>query len=140
MVWAFEPTRETGRLARWEPPIDVYAPCALGGALDDEVVAILSARIVCGAANNQLAHEGIEKQLENRGVLYAPGTQTVDVSLSRWFPIWKVRLQFRAEIFNWLNHPEWSGPSTDWRSSNFGQVTGKSSNTREMQFSARISF
>jgi valine dehydrogenase (NAD+) len=52
--------------------LDVYAPCALGGALTDEVVAVLSARIVCGAANNQLAHEGIEKQLEDRGVLYAP--------------------------------------------------------------------
>ena len=32
----------------------------------------LSARVVCGAANNQLAHEGIEKQLQDRGVLYAP--------------------------------------------------------------------
>ncbi len=52
--------------------LDVYAPCALGGALTDDVVAVLSARIVCGAANNQLAHEGIEKQLEDRGVLYAP--------------------------------------------------------------------
>src|SRR3954469_13034184 len=34
--------------------LDVYAPCALGGALSDEVVAVLSARVVCGAANNQL--------------------------------------------------------------------------------------
>src|SRR5215218_6876918 len=53
-------------------PLDVYAPCALGGALTDEVVEVLSARIVCGAANNQLAHPGIEKMLEERGVLYAP--------------------------------------------------------------------
>jgi valine dehydrogenase (NAD+) len=52
--------------------LDVYAPCALGGALDDSVVATLSAKIVCGAANNQLAHDGIEKQLQDRGVLYAP--------------------------------------------------------------------
>ena len=52
--------------------LDVYAPCALGGALTDEVVETLSARIVCGAANNQLAHDGIEKQLQDRGVLYAP--------------------------------------------------------------------
>jgi valine dehydrogenase (NAD+) len=52
--------------------MDVYAPCALGGALSDEVVAAMQARIVCGAANNQLAHPGIEKQLEERGVLYAP--------------------------------------------------------------------
>ena len=50
----------------------MYAPCALGGALDDEVVATLSAKIVCGAANNQLAHEGIEKTLQDRGILYAP--------------------------------------------------------------------
>jgi valine dehydrogenase (NAD+) len=52
--------------------LDVYAPCALGGALTDEVVDQLSARIVCGAANNQLAHPGIEKALEDRGILYAP--------------------------------------------------------------------
>jgi valine dehydrogenase (NAD+) len=52
--------------------LDVYAPCALGGALDDDVVETLSARIVCGAANNQLAHPGIEKRLEERGILYAP--------------------------------------------------------------------
>ena len=52
--------------------LDVYAPCALGGALTDEVVETLSAAIVCGAANNQLAHAGVEKQLEERGILYAP--------------------------------------------------------------------
>jgi valine dehydrogenase (NAD+) len=52
--------------------LDVYAPCALGGALTDEVVETLSARIVCGGANNQLAHPGIEKTLEDRGIIYAP--------------------------------------------------------------------
>jgi valine dehydrogenase (NAD+) len=52
--------------------LDVYAPCALGDALTDEVVEALSARVVCGAANNQLAHPGVEKQLEDRGILYAP--------------------------------------------------------------------
>jgi valine dehydrogenase (NAD+) len=53
-------------------PLDVYAPCALGGALDDATVATLSARVVCGAANNQLAHPGVEKQLADRGICYAP--------------------------------------------------------------------
>ena len=52
--------------------LDVYAPCALGGALTDDVVDVLQAKIVCGAANNQLAHPGIEKALDERGVLYAP--------------------------------------------------------------------
>ncbi len=53
-------------------PLDIYAPCALGGALNDESIEVLTAKIVCGAANNQLAHEGIEKQLEERGITYAP--------------------------------------------------------------------
>ncbi|HVA60764.1 MAG TPA: Glu/Leu/Phe/Val dehydrogenase dimerization domain-containing protein [Mycobacteriales bacterium] len=55
-----------------DEPVDVYSPCALGGALDDDTVPRLAARVVCGAANNQLAHAGIEKLLEERGVLYAP--------------------------------------------------------------------
>lgn len=61
---------DTDALVRAE--IDVYAPCALGGALTDEVVEVLQAAIVCGAANNQLDHPGIEKALADRGVLYAP--------------------------------------------------------------------
>ncbi|NGM12773.1 Glu/Leu/Phe/Val dehydrogenase [Verrucosispora sp. WMMA2044] len=52
--------------------IDVYAPCALGGALDDDTVAALRAKVVAGAANNQLAHSGVEKLLADRGILYAP--------------------------------------------------------------------
>jgi valine dehydrogenase (NAD+) len=52
--------------------LDVYAPCALGGELDDDTVMALRAGIVCGGANNQLAHPGIEKLLADRGILYAP--------------------------------------------------------------------
>jgi valine dehydrogenase (NAD+) len=52
--------------------LDVYAPCALGGALDDDVVTVLSAKVVCGAANNQLAHAGMDKILSDAGILYAP--------------------------------------------------------------------
>ncbi|MPZ64917.1 MAG: valine dehydrogenase [Pseudonocardiaceae bacterium] len=53
-------------------PLDIYAPCALGGALDDTTVAALRASVVCGGANNQLDHPGVEKMLEERGILYAP--------------------------------------------------------------------
>nr|ACJ24846.1 valine dehydrogenase (NADP+)-like protein [Streptomyces pactum] len=52
--------------------LDVYAPCALGGALNDDTVPALTAKVVCGAANNQLAHPGVEKDLADRGILYAP--------------------------------------------------------------------
>ncbi|MGV9423986.1 Leu/Phe/Val dehydrogenase [Streptomyces sp. NPDC003656] len=52
--------------------LDIYAPCALGGALDDLTVPVLTAKVVCGAANNQLAHPGVEKDIADRGILYAP--------------------------------------------------------------------
>ena len=62
---------DTGELIRTEG-LDIYAPCALGGALDDDTVPVLTAKVVCGAANNQLAHPGVEKDLADRGILYAP--------------------------------------------------------------------
>ena len=52
--------------------IDIYSPCALGGAVNDETLELLHARIVCGGANNQLAHPGLEKLLAERGVVYTP--------------------------------------------------------------------
>ena len=60
-------------LARSE--LDIYAPCALGGALDDATVGALRARVVCGAANNQLVVEGpggTADALMARGITYAP--------------------------------------------------------------------
>ncbi|WP_309095870.1 Glu/Leu/Phe/Val dehydrogenase dimerization domain-containing protein [Streptomyces sp.] len=62
---------DTATLIRAEG-LDIYAPCALGGALNDDTVPALTAKVVCGAANNQLAHPGVEKDLADRGILYAP--------------------------------------------------------------------
>ncbi|HVQ17474.1 MAG TPA: Glu/Leu/Phe/Val dehydrogenase dimerization domain-containing protein [Actinomycetes bacterium] len=55
-----------------DEPADVYSPNAMGGALGDETVPLLRSVIVCGGANNQLAHPGIETQLADKGILYAP--------------------------------------------------------------------
>jgi valine dehydrogenase (NAD+) len=55
--------------------LDIYAPCALGGALDDATVGALRAKVVCGAANNQLVVEGpggTAEALMARGITYAP--------------------------------------------------------------------
>jgi leucine dehydrogenase len=51
---------------------DILAPCALGGTIDDQTVEELRCRIVCGSANNQLAHEDLAQRLAERGILYAP--------------------------------------------------------------------
>jgi leucine dehydrogenase len=51
---------------------DIFAPCALGGALTAHSVAAMKARLVCGAANNQLETPEIAQQLLSRGIAYAP--------------------------------------------------------------------
>jgi len=51
---------------------DVFAPCALGAGLNDDTVPQLRAKIVAGAANNQLAEPRHGDDLHARGILYAP--------------------------------------------------------------------
>ncbi|MFO0587158.1 MAG: amino acid dehydrogenase [Polyangiaceae bacterium] len=51
---------------------DVIAPCALGSAMNDETVPRIKARIVAGAANNQLHEPRHGDDLNARGILYAP--------------------------------------------------------------------
>ncbi len=51
---------------------DLFAPCALGGVLSADTIPHLKARIVAGAANNQLARHEDAAHLMRRGVLYAP--------------------------------------------------------------------
>ncbi len=55
-----------------EADVDVLAPCALGGMITGEVAERLTARAVCGGANNQLAEHGLVDRLAERGVLFAP--------------------------------------------------------------------
>ena len=51
---------------------DVFAPCALGGAIDENTVRNLKAHIICGGANNQLSAPKIGMDLADRDILYAP--------------------------------------------------------------------
>src|ERR687897_2276929 len=64
---------------RWVDPLeamlaecDVLAPCALGGAIDESNAKLLRCEVVCGSANNQLAVDGLDGTLAERGILYAP--------------------------------------------------------------------
>jgi leucine dehydrogenase len=52
--------------------VDVLAPCALGGVLDAQSIPRLRARVVAGAANNQLAQGQDGNALQAAGILYAP--------------------------------------------------------------------
>jgi valine dehydrogenase (NAD+) len=53
-------------------PLDIYSPCALGGVLTASVADTLTASVVCGGANNQLASPDVADRLAERGILYCP--------------------------------------------------------------------
>lgn len=53
--------------------VDIYAPCAMGATINDDTVYKINAKVIAGAANNQLANENIHGALlQERGILYAP--------------------------------------------------------------------
>jgi leucine dehydrogenase len=58
--------------AIYDESCDVFAPCAMGGTLREEIVHRLRARIVCGVANNQLGTAEVGRLLLERGIVYAP--------------------------------------------------------------------
>ena len=65
-------TRWTDPTTALQADVDVLAPCALGGAVDEVTVGRLRCQVLCGAANNQLAHDGLAEDLRAHGVLYGP--------------------------------------------------------------------
>jgi leucine dehydrogenase len=65
--------------ATWTDPtsamtadVDLLAPCALGGVLNDETLPALNCKAIAGAANNQLASDELDQALAGRGILWAP--------------------------------------------------------------------
>jgi len=56
----------------YDTDADVYSPCALGGTVNETTLPRLKCKIICGAANNQLANEAIGDEVEKRGIVYAP--------------------------------------------------------------------
>lgn len=51
---------------------DVFAPCALGGILNEKTIPGLRCKAVAGSANNQLLQDSDADLLMRRGILYAP--------------------------------------------------------------------
>lgn len=53
--------------------LDIYAPCALGATINDDTIHKIQAKVIAGAANNQLANEVVHGTiLKDKGILYAP--------------------------------------------------------------------
>ncbi|HEX3570685.1 MAG TPA: carboxypeptidase regulatory-like domain-containing protein [Acidobacteriaceae bacterium] len=82
-----------------------------------------------------------------RGLIYGPGFSSFNAALQKGFHIIpnheNHQLIFKAEGFNYLNHPNWDNPDTSPTSSTFGRVTGKGNTygpERQFQFSLRYAF
>ena len=52
--------------------VDVFAPCALGAGLNDQTIPEITARVICGLANNQLAESRHGQALADAGIAYVP--------------------------------------------------------------------
>ncbi len=58
--------------AIYDVEADIFAPCALGGILNDDTIPRLKVEVVAGGANNQLGEVRHGRDIEARGMLYAP--------------------------------------------------------------------
>jgi hypothetical protein len=77
---------------------------------------------------------------EGRNVVRGPGIEDVDVSLFKYFDIGENRrVQFRAECFNLLNHPNFGLPTNDLESPAFGQIL-QAGSPRLLQLAVKFVF
>jgi hypothetical protein len=77
---------------------------------------------------------------EGRNAIRGPGIETVDASLFKYFAVSETkRLQFRAEFFNALNHPNFGLPQNDIESPAFGQIL-QAAPPRLMQLALKFLF
>jgi hypothetical protein len=76
-----------------------------------------------------------------RDSVYQPGLQDWNLSLFKRFPVNEHNsFEFRCEAYDFINHPNWSGPNLNPTSSQFGEVTSKTGLVRTLQLSLRYAF
>ena len=77
-----------------------------------------------------------------RDIIIGPGTVNADFALLKKFSLGKETrfLQFRTEMFNVLNHPNFDNPNVTFTSATFGKITAASANARQIQFALRLSY
>jgi hypothetical protein len=76
-----------------------------------------------------------------RNNMYGPGQYQWDIAVFKNVVVKnRQSFQFRAEVFNFLNHANLNNPSTDPTSASFGRVTGKDNSRRDVQLSIRYLF
>jgi hypothetical protein len=76
-----------------------------------------------------------------RNAVYGPGDQQWDLAIFKNVNLAGThKVQFRVEMFNFINHPNLSGPNTDPTNANFGRIITKSGDRRDIQLALRYEF
>ena len=78
------------------------------------------------------------------GIVDGPGQANLDLALSKTaivnWPIEKSSVQFRAEFFNALNHPQFANPDSNFTSATFGVISSTAVNPRVAQLALKLAF
>ena len=76
-----------------------------------------------------------------RDSIYQPGLQDWNVSMFKRFVVRESDyFEFRAEAYDFINHPNWSGPNLNPTSGQFGEITSKTGLQRTLQLGLRFNF
>lgn len=99
------------------------------------------ANFVSGAGNTFTVPSTFTYGNGGRNILRADSLKQVDFTLLKMFPITeRAGLQFRAEMFNILNHPVFAIPNTTINNSSAGQVSSTLNAARVIQLALKLSF
>jgi hypothetical protein len=78
------------------------------------------------------------------GIVNGPGQANVDLAFSKTIPVkWPsegTSLQFRAGLYNALNHAQFANPDTNFTSPTFGVISSTAVNPRVIQLALKLSF
>jgi hypothetical protein len=75
-----------------------------------------------------------------RTVFSGPGLVNVDMSFFKTFRLSEVQVQFRTEVFNLFNTPQFANPATNVGAVNFGQIQSTINPSRQLQFALKVVF
>jgi hypothetical protein len=115
-----------------------------GGPIESKLNGYFNAS--CFTTQPVIGADGVGTAFGNSatGIVDGPGQANLDLALSKsvvfnW-PHEQSNLQFRAEFYNALNHPQFGNPDTNFTSPGFGVISNTSVNARVAQLALKFSF
>ena len=107
---------------------------ATSGSVEDRLGNYINAAAFSQAA--QFTFGNVSRTITLRG----PGMANTDFSMFKSVHLERFTGQFRAEVFNLTNTPQFYGPATQWGSSTFGKITTQANFPRVIQLGIRLAF